>query len=411
MNNKIKIYCIFFDTMPLVKEIIQFAKLNKMQLLLQVGNCFTTSSLISMFTAKMPSDLLDKGIGSRTLRRYRKKEDRRIYVPWHEEYVTSKLSKHGWHIHIHNFPPLSCHICGDTYTDSFKGGYEQRYSLFKRNYEEKKKINCMDSFMGKMLFGDNEKSHGWYNREYDFIRSIQDSNSDFNNFYFIEYEHWHNFRSYMYNASIEKTPIEITKIKPKAIKRTINLMNQWNFNEPNSFFWFFSDHGDPADIGKKPNVKGYMSWVLLKDNTENPIKVKTKIISIKDFFPTILKKNNFEYKSIKESMPIDEINDKNRIFFVEDGRSRINNKESTSFVACIVVEWKEKDPIKILQVAYSTVKNKYKYGLNFLTESGISKRYIKLKKENVRYKETFILLKKELQDRFKHVLSEEQGEK
>ena len=400
-NNKIKIYCIFIDTMPLVKEIIQFAELNKMQLLLQVGNCFTISSLTSMFTAKMPSDLLDKGIGSRTLRRYRNKEDRKIYVPWNEEYITSKLSKYGWNIHIHNFPPLAIHIYGDTYTDSFYGGYEKRYDKFKKNDEKKKKLNHLDPLMGRILFGNTTKSHEWYNKEYNFIRSIQDLNSNCNNFYFTEYEHWHSFPSY-YKIERKKV-IDKYKIKPKAIKRTINLMSQWNVNEPNSFFWFFSDHGNPADITSIPNTKGYMSWVLLKDNAENPIKVKTKIISIKDFLPTILKKNNYDYKSTKESMPIDEIDDKNRIFFVEDGRSRINKRESTSFVACTVVEWEGKNPVKILQVSYFKVKNRFEYGLNLLNNNGVSKKYIKLKKENVRYKEIFILLKKELRNRFKYV--------
>jgi len=400
-NNKIKIYCVFFDTMPLVKEIIQFAELNKMQLLLQIGNCFTISSLISMFTAKMPSDLLDRGIGNRYLRRYRNEEDKLIYVPWHEEYVTTKLSKHGWYIHIHNFPPLLCHIRGDTYTDSFNEGYEQRYSLSKSNYKKKKKLNRMDSFMGKMLFCDNEKLYGWYNREYDFIRSIQDSNNNFNIFYFIEYEHWHSFHSY-YKVKREKV-IDKTKIKPKAIKKIIDLMSQWDVNEPNSFFWFFSDHGDPSDITSIPNAKGYMSWVLVKDNTKNSIKSKSKIISIKDFLPTIFKKNNCDYKTTKESIPIDAIDDKNRIFFVEDARVKINKTESTSFVACTVVEWEENYPVKILQVAYFKVKNRFEYGLNLLSNNGIFKKYIKMEKENIKYKETFILLKRKLQDRFKYV--------
>ena len=58
-----KIYCVLFDTLPLFGKLVSVAKSNGMELLRQVGGCFTTTTCVQMFTGKLPSDLEENGIG------------------------------------------------------------------------------------------------------------------------------------------------------------------------------------------------------------------------------------------------------------------------------------------------------------------------------------------------------------
>lgn len=394
IGKNMKIYCVFFDTMPLLKELIEFAEDKNMQLLLQIGNCFTMTSLMSMFTRKMPSDLLKNGIGNRSFEQYRNKKSKNIYLPWVDEYITSKLSKKKWQIKIHNLPPTN-YIHGDINTDSCKGGYKARYIEYKNN---KKKI-FWNPLMGDLLLGNSTKSYQWYNREYEFIKSISNKISDKNIFYFIEYEHYHSLTEYINKKNKNK----MTEIKNETNKRVINLMSQWNFDEPNSIFWFFSDHGWPHECKKIPNANSYLSWVLFKDNINSSINPKSKIISIRDFSPTIFKKFNYDYESTSESMSIDEINDKNRVYFVEDGRSRVDRKKSTSVVCCMVIKWKNNSPIEIIQVGYFKPKKIFIYCLNVLDKNGFFKKYIKIDINDKKYRNRLLYLKEKLKNRFKWI--------
>lgn len=394
MNDNIKIYCIFFDTMPWMNELIQLADYNSMQKLSQISGCFTMTALFEMFTGKMPSDIMKKGMGHRSLEKYRNRISKKIYVPWNSQYVTSKLAKNRWKIHVHNFPPNG-YIHGDIHTDSYDGGYENRYNKIMAQ----RKPSYSGKMMDRILCDSNRKSHEWHKREIDFIKSMPKQKYSCNTFHFIEYEHFHSFESFTKRQKREQKD----KVKQRITNRTINLLKTWDFNEENAIFWVFADHGFPEKIKSIPISNDYLTWVLFKDNVSISIRSKSNMISIRDFSPTIFKKLKYKYKSTSESMPICEIEDKDRVYYVEDGRSKFNMRDSTTALSCMVIDWKNNRPINILQVCYFKINDKYYYNLNEIDKNGFFIRSNKLMKKDKKYSKTIYYLKKKLRKRFKWV--------
>ena len=398
-DNKIKIYCILFDTMPLINEMIKMAEINKMRKFLQIGGCFTIISLLEMFTGKLPSDYVSHGIGHSYLNRYRNKVSKEIYVPWYKDFIMKKLSKQNWKIRTHDIPTDNF-VHGDVCTDSWEGGHEQRLKIFKKF----KNIREGGRTVDKLLITDSKKSKEWHQRECEFICSMQKEKPEHNTFYFIDYEHFHSLSGYK-KGKQEKHVKKVTNI---VINKIMNLVNTWDFNEPNSIFWFFSDHGFPSEISRAsiiPKANSYLSWAFVKDNIigKNFNDVEPSIISIRDFMPSVMEKFSYKYEQIDESYPMFDPLNKKRVYFIEDGRKVVDEMVSTTVVACRVIEWIKDKPIKILQVGYFSKNKKFNYDLNILDNNGFFIKSIKLNKKDDKYKTGLSNLKKKLIKRFKWV--------
>ncbi len=393
----LKIYCVLFDTMPLMEEMIRMAEINKMKRLAQVGGCFTVVSLLEMFTGKLPSDYAKHGIGHSYLNRYRKKKSKKIYVPWYKDFIMSKLKEQDWQIRVHDLPTDNF-VHGDISTDSWPGGCEKRYKIFKKY----KNIREGGRTVDKLLLSDSKKSSEWHQREREFILSMQAEKPEKNTFYFIDYEHFHSLAGYRKGRS-EK---HVKKVTDRVTNKIMNLMDVWNFNESNSVFWFFSDHGFPSEISRAaiiPKANSYLSWVFLRDNisVNNLNDTNSGIISIRDFSPSIMKKFNYSINKINENNSILNDLDKDRIYFIEDGRKGVDENNSTTAVVCKVIEWYNNRPKKILQVGYFSKEKRFQYDLNLFDDRGIFRKSIKIK--NREYDDILGNLKKELTNRFKWV--------
>jgi hypothetical protein len=402
MDEKFKIYCILFDTMPLHDKIIRVADVNNMRKFLHVSGCFTLTALIEMFTGKMPSDYVKKGIGHSYVNRYRDSKSKKIYLPWYEDFIMSKLKKRDWEIRVHNFFPDSI-IHGDIHTDSYNGGYDNRLKDIQYIQNNKKKISA-SKIMDSILLVDDKKYKEWYSRESDFIRHIQKEKIKYNTFYFIYYEHFHSLASLKKQIKKNKINEDEDILTNKAIKRAVDLMRTWDTDEANSIFWIFGDHGSPYKNIIIPTCESYLSWLFLKDNiVNNNIISKLDIISIRDFVPTIMKKFKYDYKNKEESCSLFDIFDKHRVYYVEDGRKSVDSIKSTTALACKVVEWDGVKPLKILQVCYFLPKNKFYYDLNILSKDGFFKKGISLKRGKNKYNDILYSLKKSLVNRFKWI--------
>lgn len=248
----------------------------------QISNCFTTTSIASMLTGKMPSDLESGGIGYETESKYKK--NGKICWPWEDQLLFSILQERGWNVNI--------------YTDNkfFESVISQR---FKINYENI----------------DSEET----------IKKIQEQKIG-NNINFILYNTYHDAIS--------------GKITCEEAKQKINnSLELWNFNQEDTIFWIFADHGDFTKITEKISPVGYMTWAILKDNTKNPIFPKTKLISIRDFFPTILEKLKISINDDtikKETRSVTRDFEKERVYFVEDGRSHVDAYGSSAASAITI---------------------------------------------------------------------------
>ncbi len=329
MGRKIKIYCVLFDALPLDKGVVSFAKKNDMELLSQVGGCFTNNSCIEMLTSKMPSDLRDHGMGHLCHNKYRDSLTKDIQWPWKNQILLNILLSKGWNVRYHNGEHFS--------------------SVISNSKKIKKTASEKDD---NSLLGEISKATKLMKKEKKFTDKMQKEKHSRNTFYFIRHEHYHK----AIDTYKKKNPKKTIRKKKIAIKRSLEIMKHWDTNEPNSVFWFFSDHGDwnyPFDM-RHPNPQNYLSFALCKDNTKKPLKIKSKFISIRDFFPTIMDKFGYKYDKSNETYSVEKEQDEDRVLYIEDGRKKINEDISTTAQACKFVNWKNGIPKGILQVSYHT---------------------------------------------------------
>ena len=355
---KIKVYCVLFDTLPLIDKIVSLSNENNLQILRQIGSCWTVASCIQLLTGKMPSDLHNHGIGymlEKKFKHLRHPVTKKIDWPWKKQILLYQLLKHNWKVRYHSDSLFPKYIFQDISIKISSGC----------NKHKKEYLVDIGSNGRKVMEKENK-----------FICQSQIEKNIKNVFYLIRYEHYHQ-ALYYYGKNKKK----FTKYLKIGMKKSLELMNRFDFDEPNSIFWFFSDHGDwnlQQDI-RYPDLDMYYSWALVKDNTKNPIKINSKFISIGDFFPTIMDKFNYNYKpflniddkEITDTYSIEKEQDQNRIYYVEDARIKINKYISTTAMACKFVDWQNDKPRGILQVSYHSPDKKWKCFLTSLSEDGL----------------------------------------
>ena len=341
MEEKIKIYCVLFDTMSLCPEILSIAKAKKANFFLQVGGCFTLHSIAGMLTGILPSDLEEHGPGHVLDRK--KCFDKRtntICRSWKKKIILDVLLKNDWKIKYQNYkwmegvfyysPKIKSSTSHHTTTEKFK------------------------NLRGRKFLLTGKRSKIFQSNEMKTIKMFQKEKINKNTFYFIRYEHFHEATSFRQKPFLKKRMKTAKKI-------SLKLMNAWDLNEPNALFWFFCDHGDWLGVKtiKHPNSTAFLSWVIFKDNTKNFIKPKSKFISNLDFTPTIM--NKFDYDcQLKDSYSIEKEQDQNRIYFSEDARHKIDPNNSTTAIACKFFDWENKKPRKLLDVSYHEKNNSFK---------------------------------------------------
>ena len=361
----IKIYCILFDTLILNKSIISLAKHNKMAVLRQIGSCFTNNSCIEMLTGKMPSDLRYHGMGHLCHNKYRDRKTNKIQWPWEDNLLLPILLKEKWNIKYHN-------------GEHFSNVIYDKSNIKKTSSIRDDTVLLSMSSSGIKLMKEEQKR----------TKEFQKEKISKHTFYFVRHEHYHKAVD-LHRKKDDKKVAQKIKI---AVKKSIDIMNYWNMEEPDSIFWFFSDHGNwnfPFDL-RHPNPQNYLSFVLFKDNTKNPIKVGSKFMCIRDFFPTIMDKFGYKYDTNEEICSISSSQNKNRIYYVEDGRKKINDDISTTGMACKFVNWEENFPKGILQVSYHICNNKWMCKFISLDKYGITKEIINKKDVDNELKEAVI---------------------
>ena len=300
-----KIYFVLCDAQPFDDILFKNAKENNASILKQISNGFTTQTVLSALTGKLPSEIdVQNGIGYQT---YKKEEIQNNSQPWFENNLINYLCKReDWEVNVHNSLWFKNFIFNNSkinYTSNFPP-----HGLASEQLAMKKKLGW--SLAKNVLLGDNSN---YQNNEITWIKKTQESpDNSKNQFHFIVYHYSHE-------------SIASNYMREEANRRQNELIFSWDFEEKDAVFIFFSDHGDwnkIDDLGLNPNT--WMSWVLIKDNTSEK-EIKRKIISSTELYQFINDKINNSDKSI---FHIED--DLNKIYFYEDARSRIDNFKSTT---------------------------------------------------------------------------------
>jgi len=301
-----KIYCIIIDTMPFCPEVLEINNMVKGDLLRQVSGCYTLTSLAQMLTGKLSTDLEPSGIGYGT---WSDRLDSNGIVDW--KWLETSIPFYLWK--------------------------EKDFKFISRNLDI---LTVLFAFKKYPQFYKDSKG---YNEaeQHEYIKRIQ-GESKGNTFHFLNYRNFHDAcqRSYKFDGDA------LYKNQRIAGQEILGYFEKdWDFSEPDSLFWFFSDHGawfHPHFHGY-PFVQNFYTWAIVKDNLENPIDIKQKVISTQDF-PLILR-HKFG------NVPLPEFS-KDRIFLTEDGRAGIKLKEITTAIACRFKNWSGDFPLQLSYLIY-----------------------------------------------------------
>ncbi len=362
MSNKTKIYCILLDSAPFVNDFRDFGKENKMHMMRQVGGCFTGNSVIEMLTGKSLSDLRPHGIGHLT---HYKNEDanHKIQWPWQKDLLINILFEKGWDIEYYNGDIDWSVILSDN-------------TAFRKT--------VTDHATSELMLPGKEPTK-FYKQEKKYVKNIQKRKNKKHTFHLFKYIH--------YQAAINKRRRKGEKkfkIKRKiAMQRLFKMLKYWNFNEPDALFWIFSDHGDwtyPYNM-IHPYPQNYFTWALCRDNTKNALNIQSNFISIKDFFATIMNKFDYFHKDRPDICSIETPQNKNRIYYAEDGRKDIDDDISTTAMACNFIDWEKDYPTSLMQTSYHSPANEWQSHITKLDKESFAGETVKLNTVNVDLKE------------------------
>jgi hypothetical protein len=301
-----KIYCLLFDTFPRHPEMENLFKTKNLHYGDYLCQTCTVTTLVSMFSGKTPSEMRSTGIGhSHTYALLSKEEQKE----WDKKIIFNMLPD-DWKIHLHAMPRTrgddnSIPTCWPMYSNPNTTPGLRDCKLLPDDICGRDR----DFIFYDYQEGDDEKN---------FIKKMQDLPADENHFIVLKYNHYHDMERGKHDDVF-------------ALFK--NIINQIDFEEENSLFWLFADHGEPEGINEFHSPPdSWLSWVSVTDNITNQKITKNKISSL-DFKNTILN------RIFNKNLPNDVLSDldMDRIYVTEDSRGKINEYHCTtaSAVKCL----------------------------------------------------------------------------
>ena len=320
-----KIFFILNDSVPYGSSLENYFDGKGFTKLNQITNCFTTTSVISLLTGKMPSDLIPGGIAYTTHYDYKINGEREVQYPWKNELLLKKLSDKGYSVYMHNASWFYLTVCRDSYIHK-----STSLDIGVLGADE---FKATEEFT-KILLKDPIEGNRFYSRNKEFIQSAQ-VESGMDEVFFIKNHQYH-------QALATKGDLN------NAVERIKVNLDYIDFDAPDSLFYIFSDHHNFLEIDKLCKCPSFLTTGFIKDNTNKD----------SGFFPYINISDMYDY--IMHNKMWHEP-DTNRTYFSEDARVHIDPKKSTTAVACKFIDWDKEKARKLLQVSYFRPENKY-YG-------------------------------------------------
>jgi len=326
----VKIYCILFDTVPQDERIEKLFERKNLHYSDYITNSSTVPTVVSMFSGLTPTGIAGPGgIGhSHTFNQLTSSQK----LAWDKEQVFYSLPD-NWNIHIHAMPltrgDLGLHECIEEkhYHPPGLGGQYLPDGFFL----------VPDDICGR---NKQMKFHKYSpNDEETFFKVMQNLPADENNFIFLKYNHYHDAEK---GKSINYKGKRINLEQNEVVDLFVDIIDDINFEEENSLFWLFADHGHAEGVDtlmSPPN--SWLAWVSVTDNITNKKVTKNKIAAV-DFKNTVLNRvhNSGTLGQLRANRlsndVLDEV-DKNRIYVAEDGRGNVdpNHGTTVSAIRCL----------------------------------------------------------------------------
>ena len=321
-----KIYCILFDTVPRHPKIKNILEKKDIHFSDHITCSSTVPTLITMFSGNTPTEMFGIG-GIGHSHTYSKLLSKDRAVKWDDKMIFHMLPD-DWKIHIHAMPETR----GDTIVEEvenkkIKGGFTRIHRTvgFHRPLMDEAFKLMPDDICGRtenmVYYGYNEGED-----ESNFIKSMQELPSDQNHFIFLKYNHYHDASA---GKTVNYNGKQVILEHELVVDMFVDMIDKIDFNETDSLFWIFADHGIPPNINKlMPPPDSWLAWCGVKDNITNN-KITKEVIGCDDFKNTVL--NRIYNKNLPNDI-LDDL-DMDRIYVREDGRGNINPNYGTSVSA------------------------------------------------------------------------------
>lgn len=347
-----KIYCILLDAFPLKQEIIDFSKKYNFKLSSQfTSGIYTIPTMFSMLHGQNPNKIIENGISY-----HGQEKDNNNFFKFlkNNNNLIDILNKKNYNVFIDNFYTYLKIPIGLKYHENNKtiqlsnlkteNNIKYQTIIKPDNYKNVKLLttSCNPAYIWPFqnYHNDNE-TQKFYTEIINNIKFIQKQKGK-DTFYILTIQDYHHISR---NKKVDD------KLIKKIIKRVISLLEKIDFNEPDSLFYIFADHG----LGGNElfDLENYYTWALIKDNTNNNNNIIQKpFISSCDFFNFILNKISLNPISNIESKDIYGEFDKNRIYYIQDSRMCTSPISCNTVATVKIINFKENNPLEILQLTY-----------------------------------------------------------
>lgn len=349
-----KFYCILLDAFPLKDEIIEFGKKHNFKLVKQfTTGIYTIPTMFSMLHGKPPSELIKNGIS------YfgpEKDSDNFFKFNSNNNNLIKILNQKKYNIYMDNFYAYLKIITGlkhyeNNNTIKLSDIKKEKNIMFKNVLypSEYENLNILSTNYNSNFiwpyqhYHDEEQTDKFYSEIINNIKFVQqEKNND--TFYILTLQHYHHI-----SRILKEKKIDEKLLVKKILSKIINLLEQINFNEPNSLFYIFADHG----LGGNQlfDLENYYTWALIKDNTRIENKEIKPFISTCDFYNLILNKINYKLNHNFSHNIYDKF-DKERIYYLEDSRMYSSPINMNSMGVVKIIDYHNNRPNIILQITY-----------------------------------------------------------
>ena len=311
-----KIYCILMDTVPRDGRIVNAFRSKGVEFSDHITCSSTVPTLITMFSGKTPTEMYGIGGVGHSHTYDRLVSDKKVW----DEQMLFHMIPDDWAIHIHSMPlTRGDHGTGDVSNPSFKllpddicgRTNNMRYYNYDDSHDEDNFMKKMQN-IPKVRVGPDLKIDEKFDK-------------DTNHLIVLKWKHYHDASR---GKFIKYGGTDIPSTSDAIIDMYADMIKQMDFEEPDSLFWVFADHGEPHNISEMmPPPDSWLAWCGVKDNISNQ-KVTKKIIGCDDFKNTVLNRVYDTSKEDEEYIPLpnDVLSDldMNRIYVREDGRSAVS---------------------------------------------------------------------------------------
>lgn len=348
-----KIYSIQLDAFPLKEELINFSKKYNFKLIKQfTTGIYTVPTIFSMLHGKNPSKIIKNGISY-----HGPHEDTENFFKFneHNNNLIKILNKENYKCYIDNFYSYLKIPTGLMYYEKNNtlklSDVKKKDNIIFKNIiypNEYENINILSTpynpgFVWSFQnYHNDEERNEFYEHIIKNINFVQSSNDE-DIYYTLNIEEYHHIE-----RTLKELDIDSDELIKKIIIHVLNLLEKINYDEPDSIFYIYADHGMGGN--QYFDLENYYTWALVRDNTVSNEVIKSFISSC-DYYSFILNKINYTHN---ENYCHDFYSkfDINRLYYLEDSRMYSSPINMNSIGIIKIIDYEPNIPKKILQMTY-----------------------------------------------------------